>query len=110
MALEQKDRTEYGPSWWDVERRVDDVETRHDCQVVVTLLCTREKGRGITGWTVYAKAHERKKLSAQALQCGTAALRGNRGAKTLPAALYQALLELDEKLQDEGGQAKLPGF
>jgi len=110
MALEQKDRSEYGPSWRDVEQYTERLQITHDCAVVVTLLPNLERGKGVWSWTVYAKAHVPKRLHEQALQCGTSALRGNRGAKTLPAALYLALLELDEKLRDNGGQAELPGF
>ena len=110
MGEAQSAGTSNGPSWWDCERAVVDIQYRHDCQVVMQIVPVYAKGRGVTSWTVYAHAHVPKRLAGVPLQTASTSFRGTAGSKTMPAAFFMALLFLGEKLSGHGGQAKLPGF
>lgn len=90
-----------GPSWWDVEELHKRVETQYNCQVLYLATCTRTRKEGRYGWWVQAAAHEPKALSRPARAVGAAAFRGNSGARTYTAALWLALLNLLDALDDK---------
>lgn len=92
----------HGPSWYDVARLAEELQTRYDCQLMVTTLPKVEKGRGITSWWVQVHAKPVKRLAEPDIANGQAYFRGARGAATYTAAMWWALYELQSSLEEQG--------
>lgn len=102
---------EHGPSWYDVEQMHAYLQTAHDVGIVYEATCTLSRSTGRYGWWVRACARPPKRLGLPNIAVGAYAFRGNGGARTYTAALYQALLDLQDGLDGPRGEAKrLPGF
>jgi hypothetical protein len=89
-----------GPSWWDVERLLQELSTRYNVSVLVTTTCSRDKSSGRCSWWVRSEAHPLKRLCEPAIAVGAHGFRGNGGASTYPTALYLALGRLGVALDE----------
>jgi len=88
-----------GPTWGDVHDYVDRLQGRWKVHVVV---CTRfwETGKPPRrSASVVVEARESQAVGAQVRAQGHASFRGNAGARTMPAAIWVALSELEGKLE-----------
>jgi hypothetical protein len=87
-----------GPTYWDVERLLESVERVYNVKVVFLITCMKTGYAGQLTWYVRANGHEPKHLDKLPRNVGAANFRGNDGASTMPAAMYLALVRLDEQL------------
>lgn len=98
-------RESRGPSWYDVERHLLDLEKRLGRHVRVELHHTADKMRGGVYWTAYVCVVGARPGKPQAVHGGSYPFRGKGGASTVTAALVLALYRLEEQLDQDESEA-----
>jgi hypothetical protein len=96
----------YGPSWWDVERLQASLRKVYHRDLMINVCPCENPHSGATYWTITIQTAEKGTAFSKSIIGASATFKGNCGAKTITAAIYMALLELDEKLGERQAQAK----
>lgn len=89
---------ETGPTWNDVEAYSSDLRGRYSVHVVFRVSFYAAGKSGSSCASVVADARASNAPQAAVRATAYAAFRGTNGAKTMPAAMYLALVELEGKL------------
>jgi len=89
-----------GPSWWDVEREIEELRREFDCAITVTVIPFRAGRANTLCWQVNAQRHPKSNPSHPPTMVAGYQYGGNDGAKTMPMAFYMALLRLRNRLED----------
>jgi hypothetical protein len=98
--------SEYGPSWYDVERLLGQIQVHYHRKVNVQLGWRQDPHTERVYWVVVLQSFDTTKGKEDGCVGASYNFKGNDGAKTVTAALYMALVELDSKLGERQHQAK----
>ena len=94
-----------GPTWADVQDTVSIIEGESGLQVVFKVRFYKAGKLGARNASVVAEACRGAGARAETVAWGWHDFRGPSGAKTMPAAMYMALLRLQDKLDDRADSA-----
>ena len=95
-----------GPTWNDVQSTVEALETQSGAQVVLRVRFYKAGPKGHRSASVVAAACRGAGASATEIAYGYYGFRGAGGASTMPAAMYMALLMLQDKLDARRDKAQ----
>lgn len=99
-----------GPSWWDVEELLMEVEGHYATNVEITLVCTSRAKTRQAVWKVVVAAHRWKQREGQKTYKSVCGFRGQAGYRQVTAAIHHSLREVAWQLKTAADAASEQSF
>jgi len=103
----EPERRDYGPSWWDCERLMQQLKrdfNREEFRIALGMVTDPHNGK--VYWVVTVQSAESWYPVPKGVIGSSYQFKGNTGASTFPAALHMALAALWDKLDDRKNRAE----